>query len=107
MVGYSGFFSTLAHNVSGLATIVDDCTIKLSNFDYDGSGPAVYVYAGKHHDYASVEAFSISQRIEGQTNQDAEFIFRLPTNKTLDDLNGLSVWCDDFNADFGHMTFTP
>ncbi|MBL4942551.1 MAG: DM13 domain-containing protein [Colwellia sp.] len=105
-VGYNGFFTTLAHNVSGKATIIDDCTIRITQFSYDGGGPDVYFYAAKNHEYSSADAFSISQKINGQSYTDAEFILKLPTNKTLDDLTGLSVWCVDFNVDFGNMEFT-
>ncbi|MCW8834228.1 MAG: hypothetical protein OQK09_12700 [Colwellia sp.] len=33
MVGYSGFFETFHHNVAGQATIIDDCTIEITQFD--------------------------------------------------------------------------
>ncbi len=106
-VGHNGSFSTFAHNVSGKATIIDDCTIQITQFSYDGGGPEVYFYAAKNHMYSGGDAFSISQKINGRIYSDAVFLLRLPTNKTLDDLTGLSVWCADFNADFGNMEFTP
>lgn len=106
-VGYSGNFQTFFHNVSGTATIIDDCTIEITNFSYDGGGPQVYVYAGSNHDYLSNSAFAISQNISGIVYENDTLTLRIPVNKTLDDLTGLSVWCSDFNADFGHMTFTP
>ena len=107
LVGYSGFFDTLAHNVAGKATIIDDCTILISQFDYDGQGPEVYFYGARDHQYQDSSAFLIGPKLNGKTYQNDEFTIRLPTNKTLDDLTGLSVWCVDFNADFGHMEFTP
>jgi hypothetical protein len=106
-VGYSGFFETFAHNVAGKATIIDDCTIEISQFSYDGGGPDVYLYAAKDHDYAGSDAFLLGPKLNGQAYDDAKFIIKLPQGKTLDDLSGLSVWCIDFNADFGHMEFTP
>lgn len=43
-VGKTLTLSSRAHGVSGTATVVDDCTIQLSNFNYDGGGlPDVYV----------------------------------------------------------------
>jgi len=106
-IGYSGFFETFAHNVAGKATIIDDCTIEISQFTYDGGGPVVYFYGAKDHDYASSDAFLLGPKLNGQTYNNAKFIIKLPQGKTLDDLSGLSVWCIDFNADFGHMEFTP
>jgi len=106
-VGHSGYFTTLAHNVSGKATIIDDCTIEITEFDYDGGGPDVYIYGAVDHQYASDDAFAIGQKLSGQQFDNASFTLRLPDGRTLNDLTGLSVWCVDFNADFGHMEFTP
>lgn len=106
-VGYSGSFETFAHNVSGKATIIDDCTIEISQFSYDGGGPDVYLYGAVDHEYNSIEAFAIGPRLNGQNHDNTKFFVKLPNGKTLDDLTGLSVWCVDFNADFGHMEFTP
>ena len=106
-VGQSGFFNTFAHNVSGKATIIDDCTIEISQFSYDGGGPEVYFYGAKEHKYASTEAFLIGPKLNGKIHDNATFIIKLPAGKTLDDLTGLSVWCIDFAANFGQMTFTP
>jgi hypothetical protein len=106
-VGHSGFFNTLAHNVSGKATIIDDCTIEINQFSYDGGGPDVYFYGAKEHQYDGIQAFPLGQQINGQTYNNASIIIQLPKNKSLDDLTGLSVWCVDFSANFGQMEFTP
>ena len=107
MVGYSGYFNTFAHNVSGKATIIDDCTIEISEFNYDGGGPEVFFYGAIDHQYASENAFAIGQKLNGQVYENATITIKLPANKTLDNLNGLSVWCIDFAANFGEMEFTP
>jgi len=106
-VGYTGYFSTLAHNVSGKATIIDNCTIRITEFSYDGGGPEVYMYAALDHQYASDSAFSVSQKLNGSVYNNDEFTLRLPDGKSLDNMNGLSVWCVDFNANFGELEFTP
>ena len=106
-VGYSGFFTTLAHNVAGKAEIIDNCTIKISQFSYDGGGPEVYFYGSIDHDYQGESAFGFSGKLSGTVYNDGEIILSLPNGKTLDDLNGLSVWCVDFNANFGEVSFTP
>ncbi|MCM2681334.1 DM13 domain-containing protein [Echinimonas agarilytica] len=106
-VGWSGTFQTYAHNVSGVARIVDDCTIEVSQFTYDGEGPDVYFYGALDRLFSSPEAFSIGNQLNGQVYVDSTISLRLPANKTLDDLTGLSVWCVDFNANFGDVEFTP
>jgi len=106
-IGYSGDFETFAHNVSGKATIIDDCTIEISLFSYDGGGPDVYMYGAKAHDYSGSSAFALGPKLNGRVHNNEKFLIKLPNGKTLDDLTGLSVWCVDFAADFGHMEFTP
>lgn len=106
-VGFTGGFSTLAHYVSGNASIVDDCTIVIENFTYDGGGPEVYVYAGIDHDYQSASAFAISNKLNGIIVDSETLVLKLPVGKTLDHFNGLSIWCVDFNANFGQLEFTP
>lgn len=106
-IGYSGYFETFHHNVAGKATIIDDCTIEISQFSYDGGGPDVYFFGAINHNYKSAGAFPVGNRLNGQVFENEDFTIKLPINKTLDDLTGLSVWCIDFSADFGHMEFTP
>lgn len=106
-IGYSGYFSTLAHNVTGKATIIDDCTIEITEFYYDGGGPDVYIYGAIGHQYGAGDAFAMGENLSGTPFDNAALTLRLPNGRTLDDLTGLSVWCTDFNVDFGHMTFTP
>ena len=106
-IGWNGNFSTLAHNVSGKATIIDDCTIQITEFYYDGGGPEVYIYAAQDHNYSGESAFAISQRINSSVYENSSLRLTLPQGKTLDDFSGLSVWCVDFAANFGQMTFTP
>jgi hypothetical protein len=106
-VGYYGSFETIAHNVSGRAEFIDDCTIKITEFNYDGGGPEVFFYGAVDHKYAESDAFSIGQKINGIVYSNDEVILRIPNDKTLDDITGISVWCSDFNANFGQVTFTP
>lgn len=106
-IGHTGFFSTFAHNVSGKATIIDDCTIEISQFSYDGGGPDVYFYGAIDHEYTSVDAFPMGQKLNGKIFDNARIFIKLPQNKSLDDLNGLSVWCTEFEANFGQVEFTP
>jgi len=106
-IGHSGYFSTLAHGVSGKATIIDDCTIEITEFSYDGGGPDVYFYGAVDHQYSGDNAFALGPQLNGQQYENASITLRLPTGRSLNDLTGLSVWCVDFNANFGEMTFTP
>ena len=106
-VGYSGSFRTFSHDVSGDAVIIDDCTIAISNFNYDGGGPDVYIYGAIDHDYDGDDAFVMSDMLNGKVYSNESFEVTLPNGKTLDDLTGISVWCADVNVDFGSIEFGP
>ena len=106
MVGWMATLSTFGHNVSGQATIIDDCTIRINNFNYDGGGlPDVLIYAGLNGDYGS--GFAISDNLFGVIHTDETLILTLPQSRTLDELNGISVWCVLAQADFGSGMFAP
>ncbi|MEZ4287740.1 MAG: DM13 domain-containing protein [Polyangiales bacterium] len=110
-VGQTAELSTLAHGVSGTATIVDDCTIRLDNFNYDGGGPNVQVYAGPQNgssgSFEPPDGFAISENINGRSYESETLFITLPGGITLDDFNCVSIWCSDFNANFGEGCFMP
>lgn len=103
-VGYTAQLSTLGHNVHGTATIVDDCTIAVSGFTYDGGGLSnVRFYAGTGGDYAN--GFSISDNIHGKSYSNNLIVIHL-ANVSLDSFDGIAVWCVEAGADFGDGTFS-
>lgn len=105
-VGFTGTFQTNSHNVAGSAHIVDDCTIEISSFDYDGGGPLVYFYGALNEEYSGSDSFAVGDRIDGQVFENSTITLRLPQGRTLDEMDGLSVWCADFNVNFGNVEFT-
>ena len=105
MVGQTGELSTLAHSVSGTITIVNDCTIEITNFNYDGLGLVVEVYAGVDDNYFPPVGFALSEDLAGTSFSNETYTVQLPTNKTLDDLNGISIWCSDVGVSFGDSLF--
>ncbi len=100
-VGHTGELSTLSHSVSGTVTIVNDCTIEITNFNFDGGGIIVEVYAGQDEDYFPPVGFAISDNLVGSVYNNETLTVQLPSNKTLDDLNSLSIWCSDVGVSFG------
>lgn len=106
-VGYTGSFSTIDHNVSGTVTIVDDCTLQVENFNYDATAPAVYFYGDTTDTFLSSNAFTIGDilRDDRVDYVNESITLKLPNNRTLDDLEYLSVWCVDFSVNFGDLRF--
>lgn len=106
LVGRSAEFVTRSHDVSGTITILDDRTIEISNFNYDGGGIAVYLYNGIGPDFRTPASQRIGPLLNnGTVYQNETFTVILPDGLTLDDFNSISVWCEPFNVSFGDATF--
>lgn len=104
--GYEAELSTLAHGVSGTVTIVDANTLVVENFNYDGGGPAVYFYlATEDSQSAFIAGVSIGPLLTGTVYTNDTLTLHLPAPQTLDGYHAISVWCVDFNANFGSGTF--
>jgi mono/diheme cytochrome c family protein len=102
-VGRMLSFKTNAHAVAGTATIVDDCTIAIEGFGFDGGGIDVHIYGGNGGDYSG--GVDLSMNIVGTTFEGIDAMFRLPAGVTLDDFDGLSVWCVPVGFSFGDGLF--
>ena len=105
-IGQVAELDTFAHRVSGTAVIIDDCTIRVDDFVFDGGGIDVRFYGGLGADYEN--GFSMSEedlrRPEGYDGTDTVYA-QLPEGRTLDDLDGISVWCVPVAASFGDGLF--
>ena len=103
LVGTSATFSDLAHDVSGTLTVIDDRTLEVSNFFYDGGGVTVFFYTGTDGDYrdGTAGAGPIGPQLNGRSYQGDTIRLTIPDNLTLDEFNGISVWCVPFRANFG------
>ncbi len=104
-VGQTAELSTFSHNVSGTAEIVDDCTITIRNFNYDGGGIVVEIYGGTDGEYNPPTGFSISGDLKDTLFENESLTLTLPTGVTLDDFNGISVWCVAVGVSFGDGLF--
>jgi hypothetical protein len=95
--------STLAHAVSGRAKVLDDCTIEITNFNYDGGGLAtVYAYGAIGGRFTS--GFAIGPNLRGTVYTNQTLTLKLKAGD-LDKLDSLSIWCEDAKADFGSGRF--
>lgn len=104
-VGQTATLSEKSHDVAGTARIVDDCTIQITGFHYDGDGIDVRMYSGVGGNYRSGRAISRDIYRPGQPFTDVSVFMRLPHGMTLDDLDGISVWCVAVAISFGDGQF--
>ena len=105
LVGKSAQLTTRFHDVAGTVTIKDNCTLEIRNFTYDGLGPRVFFYGALDRQYDASTAFAMGPRLDGRSYNRELLTVKLPDEKTLDDMNSISVWCIDARADFGSASF--
>jgi hypothetical protein len=98
------FTNTFIHNVHGTARIVDNCTIVIENFTYDGIGLDVRVVGIVDGDFSNFTILTSDiRRAGGYTDETLEV--PLPEDVTLDDAPTISIMCVPFSFSFGHATF--
>ncbi|WP_096086188.1 DM13 domain-containing protein [Agaribacterium haliotis] len=103
-VGQSANLTERAHGVSGTATIIDDCTIEFSNFDFDGGGIDVRAYGGQGANFSG--GFAMGDNLVNNSGySNSSFRVQLPEDKTLDDMDYISIWCIPVRVSFGDGAF--
>lgn len=97
----------LAHGVrSGPISIIDAQTILVTDFWYDGEGPAGYWWVTRG---ARQSPQGLRLKDENDTPRPLRayrgeaFLIRLPDSKTVYDFDWFGVYCEEFQVDFGHI----
>ncbi len=106
-VGWETELITRQHRVSGTARIIDNCTIEITNFNYDGRGIVVQAYTGSGNDFFGAAAGPISPDLVGTAYENATVRFTLPDNRSLDSFDAISIWCVEVGVSFGDGIFEP
>lgn len=108
---YIGKFSTLHHDVVGDVYAVDNITIYVEGFSYDGEAPDAFFFAGNKTPEPSNRGFIIPDE-RGRSEvlgpyRSQNLVLRFPKTKkgqrSLNDVQWVSVWCRKFAIDFGHV----
>lgn len=95
------------HAVAGTVTIVDEDTLQVEHFDYDGGGEGlVYFYLAKDStQQAFIQGLEIGPNLFGTVYQDASLTLDLPAGTTLDGYDFVGVWCVPAAALFSAASF--
>ncbi|MDJ0841995.1 MAG: DM13 domain-containing protein [Acidobacteriota bacterium] len=91
------------YGISGRAVIVDERTVRLENFFYNGDGPDVRVYLALDRNFVSGKP--VTEAISGTNYDNATIDITLPDDFTLDDFNSISIWCTVFSINFSAGDF--
>ncbi|KYN45050.1 hypothetical protein ALC56_00524 [Trachymyrmex septentrionalis] len=98
-----GTLEQYAHGIKGKVYAVDDATIFIKGFCYDGTGPDAYFWVGNTSQpnpegyivpYPETDKGSDPRVLEAYNYTD--IILRLPGGKRIRDIKWLSVWCRRF-----------
>ncbi|XP_063369261.1 protein Skeletor, isoforms B/C isoform X2 [Cydia amplana] len=109
-----GRLNQYAHGIRGQVYAVDESTVFVRGFAYDGTGPDAYFWVGDTPQ-PSPEGVPIPYP-EDYTTRDppiltahtnTDILLRLPGGKRLKDIKWLSVWCRRFTVNFGDVFIPP
>ena len=114
-----GSLSTIHYGVSGEVYALDSKTLLVKNFQYEGGAPAAYFvvgtsgqpdnqhvaavlpypFKGQHYSYEDPDI----PDIPASATEDENILLTLPPWVEVEDLTWMSVFCREFNVDFGHF----
>eukprot|EP00892_Ulva_mutabilis_P011125 jgi/Ulvmu1/8385/UM042_0092.1 len=120
MAGCTGEFVTISHATGGTITVLDDCTFRISQYSFDGEGPAVEWWADNAagdpavfpYSPAAIKVAELGSPGNYQTGAQhggaAEVVVRLgladDSSRVLlsPEFDHISLWCEDYAVDFGN-----
>ena len=95
------------HQAQGTVTIIDERTVQVENFTYDGLAPAVYFYLGETDSHQSfVDGIPIGPLLDRAYDNES-LTLTLPPGETLEGYGAISVWCVEFQVSFTSAEFAP
>ena len=94
------------HDVAGTIRIVDDCTLAIDDFYFDGGGIVVKVYGGTNGDFSDGIAMG-PDLVRDRPYEGESISVNLPEGVTWDDVDSISIWCLTVGVDFGSATLPP
>ena len=109
-----GNFTERAHNVAGEVIVLSESVLEVRGFVYDGTAPAVYFW-GDTNPVPSTGGFRLydgsptngcgATAIKNATDGTMTYRVEFPQNRTVMDILGgsISVWCENFRANFGEV----
>lgn len=118
-----GDIETFHHGAGGEVFALDEKTLMIKDFTYDGAGPDAFFWVGPEgtpsnvpdetktkilaHPYVEPGYYEYRDQsapiLKGAAKE--QITLRLPENMKVGDIKWLSVWCRKFSVDFGNLIF--
>ncbi|CAB3361583.1 Hypothetical predicted protein [Cloeon dipterum] len=109
-----GEFKEYAHGIRGSVFVVDETTLFIKGFAYDGTGPDAFFWVGNQtRPSPEGEIVPYPKDFKGREPpilpaiSNADIILRLPFPKRIRDIKWLAVWCRRFTVNFGDVFIPP
>ncbi|CAB4054200.1 unnamed protein product [Lepeophtheirus salmonis] len=101
---YLGTFKNPTHEVKGDIFMLDDNTLYIQGFSFDGQAPDVYFWSdGVPIPYYTRSDNHITMNV--QEYKDEDIVLTLPPEKpTLDKMRKFQIWCKQFGINFGEFS---
>jgi len=108
---FLGRMVTLDHDVTGDVYAVDNITIHIRGFSYDGEAPDAYFFAGNRTPKPTNRGFIIPNE-KGKKEvlspyRNKNLVLKFPITRLgqrgFYNIKWISVWCQQFAIDFGHV----
>jgi len=99
-VGWTAELTGYFHDVAGTVEAVDDCTLELRDFVFDGTGLNVRFVTSTDSSFGSYTSLSDDLRQSGGYAGET-LTLALTEGMTLDEVDFVSIWCVPADANFG------
>ena len=114
-----GEFTNSQHGVGGRVYLIDEKTLLIKGFTYDGGGPDAFFWAGTEGSPSSVgnllpypfegKFYAYEDQaapiLSGTFSGEKDIKLTLPETLKSTDIKWLSVWCRAFSVNFGDVIF--
>lgn len=93
------------HDAEGIVTMIDERTLQVEHFTYDGTAPLVFFYLGATNTHQGfLNGIPIGPQLD-RAYIDETLTLTLPPGQTLEGYNAISVWCVDVSVSFTSASF--
>lgn len=105
-VGWQAELAGTAHDVAGTAVLVDEDTIEIRDFVYDGGGlNARFFLLPDGADFN--RDIELTDNLVGSPSDGETLVLQIPDGVDREDWNAITLWCIPAGVSFGIGVFEP
>merc|ERR1712029_772795 len=101
---YLGRFSKVSHDVEGDIFLLDERTVYIQGFSFDGQAPDVHFWS----DGVAIPYYTRSNphvgMVVGKYHKEDVVLMLPPEKPTIDKLGHFQVWCRQYGINFGEFS---